>query len=77
VRDIHEIFTHINELIGEQGDALEHVEENLQSSEQATRNAAEQLRKARDAQDSARRNQILLIMAVVIVVGIIVAVLTA
>lgn len=77
VRDINEIFSHIHELVGEQGEKLSHVEENLQDSERSTRNASEQLRLAREAQDRSRRNQVVLLLIVVVVVGIIVAVLTA
>jgi hypothetical protein len=77
VRDIHEIFGHINELVGEQGDKLQVVDDHISASERATRNAAEQLRQARDAQDRSRRNQVILLIVVIIVVGIVIAVMTS
>lgn len=77
VKDIHEIFFHINLLLGEQGEKLDVVEDNINASERATKNAADQLRQARESQDSNRRNQIIIFLIVVIVVGIVVAVMTA
>ncbi len=75
VRDIHEIFVHINELVGEQGDKLQIVDDQVNASEQATRSAAEQLQMARDAQDKSRRNQVLLLIIVIVVVGFVIAVM--
>ncbi|CUE76151.1 SNARE protein, putative [Bodo saltans] len=77
VRDIHEIFVHINELVGEQGGQLEIIDSQVAASESATRNAADQLRMARDAQDKSRRNQVVLLIIVVIIVGLVIAVMVS
>jgi hypothetical protein len=77
VRDIHEIFLHINELVGEQGSQLEVIDGQIAASEAATRSAANQLRMARDAQDKSRRNQVVLLVIVIVVVGLVVAVMAS
>lgn len=65
VRDINEIFQHINEMVNDQGVQLDVVEGNLSTAERATRNATDQLRRAQQYQQSSSRNQLLLIFVIV------------
>ena len=77
VRDINEIFHHIHDLVGEQGAALEVVDEQTDAALQSTKNATEQLRQAAKASDQSRRQQVCLLFAFFIVLAVIVAVLSA
>ncbi|KAG5497201.1 hypothetical protein JIQ42_03681 [Leishmania sp. Namibia] len=68
VRDIHEIFQHINGMVNEQGEQLEIVENNLSAAERATRNASQHLRRAQQYQTTSSRNKILFICMVIMLV---------
>lgn len=65
VRDIYEIFEHINEMVGEQGVQLEIVDANVSTAERATGNASRQLQLAQRYQESSCRNKALLIFVLV------------
>ncbi|AYU80493.1 QA-SNARE protein [Leishmania donovani] len=74
VRDIHEIFQHINGMVNEQGEQLDIVENNLSSAERATRNASQHLRRAQQYQATSSRNKILficmMIMLAIVSIGL-------
>lgn len=72
VKDINEIFQHINEMMGDQGAKLEIVDSNLTAAENATRGGNQQLRKAQQYQETTSRNKVLflfLILTIVFVFG--------
>ena len=77
VKDIHDIFQHIHELVGEQGEKLDEVEEDLQKTEASTRQAADQLRLAKEAADKSTQHRILIILLVVLFLGAIIYVMLA
>lgn len=77
VKDIHDIFQHIHELVEEQGEKLDEVEGDLLKTEESTRQAAEQLRMAKDAADRSTQHRILIILLVVLFIGAIVYVMLA
>ncbi|KAK7197663.1 putative QA-SNARE protein [Novymonas esmeraldas] len=68
VRDIHEIFQHINGMVNEQGEQLDVVDGNLSAAERATRNASQHLRRAQQYQTTSSRNKILFICMMVLLV---------
>jgi syntaxin 7 len=76
IHDINEIFQHINDLIGEQGEHLDLIEEQTSKAEEASRRAAEQLQKAQQQQRSNRMNQLFFLSAVIVVIIVIVAVMS-
>ena len=63
LEDIQEIFQHIHTLVGEQGEALEVIDENVTDAEARTRRGAEDLRKARSYQSDARRKWCIFVAA--------------
>lgn len=76
VRDIHEIFQHINGMVNEQGEQLEAVDNNLSAAERATRNASQHLQRARQYQTTSARNKMLfvcmMVMLVIVSLGLLV-----
>ncbi|CCW59531.1 unnamed protein product [Phytomonas sp. EM1] len=64
VKDIHEIFVNINEMVEEQGGQLETVNANVSASERATFNANENLRRAHQYQENSYSNKLLLIFVI-------------
>ncbi|KAG5490550.1 hypothetical protein JKF63_00670 [Porcisia hertigi] len=74
VRDIHEIFQHINGMVNDQGEQLEIVDNNLSTAERATRNASQHLRRAQQYQGTSNRNKFLficmMVMLAVVSVGL-------
>lgn len=75
VKDIKEIFQHINELVGEQGVTLDEVEQNVGRANVATRNGVNHLRQAQQHQDDSRRNKMCLIFIMVIVFLVVIGLL--
>lgn len=65
VRDINEIFQHINEMVDEQGVQLEVVDANLSAAERATRNANRHLSRAQQYQETSTRNKFLFVFVLV------------
>jgi DNA anti-recombination protein RmuC len=76
VRDIHEIFQHINGMVNEQGEQLDVVDNNISAAERATRNASQHLRRAQQYQTTSSRNKLLficmMIMLVIVSVGLLI-----
>lgn len=76
VRDIHEIFQHINGMVNEQGEQLDVVDNNISAAERATRNASQHLRRAQQYQTTSSRNKLLficmMIMLIIVSVGLII-----
>lgn len=76
VRDIHEIFQHINGMVNEQGEQLDVVDNNISAAERATRNASQHLRRAQQYQTTSSRNKLLfvcmMVMLVIVSVGLII-----
>lgn len=68
VKDINEIFQHINEMMGDQGAKLEIVDSNLTAAENATRSGNKQLRRAQHYQETTSRNKVLFIFLILMVV---------
>ncbi|KAG5473668.1 hypothetical protein LSCM1_04295 [Leishmania martiniquensis] len=68
VRDIHEIFQHINCMVNEQGEQLEIVDSNLSVAERATRNASQHLQRAQQYQTTSSRNKALFICMIIMLV---------
>ncbi|KPA80261.1 putative mitochondrial QA-SNARE protein [Leptomonas pyrrhocoris] len=76
VRDIHEIFQHINGMVNEQGEQLDVVDSNVSAAERATRNASQHLRRAQQYQTTSSRNKLLficmMVMLVIVCVGLLI-----
>ncbi|AAZ10588.1 syntaxin, putative [Trypanosoma equiperdum] len=68
VRDINELFNHINSLVAEQGVGLEIIEENVTRSSAATRNAVGHLQQARDSQQRSGRDKMFIFLIVVLMI---------
>lgn len=69
INDINEIFGHINELVGEQGDKLEHgIAIGIEDAERRTRQGAEALEQARQHNTSAQRRQLCMLISAVVLV---------
>lgn len=78
VKDINEIFGHINELVGEQGEKLEHgISIGIEDAERRTRQGAEALAEARQHNTSAQRRQMCMLITVVVLVLVVALVVTA
>ncbi|GET90263.1 syntaxin, putative [Leishmania tarentolae] len=77
VRDIHDIFQHINAMVHEQGEQLDIVENNLSSAERATRNASQHLHRAQQYQTTSSRNKMLficmMIMLAIVSIGLLIS----
>lgn len=67
VKDINEIFQHMNQLIGEQGVQLEMVDNNITRAEEATRRANQHLQQAHSYQESNCGNKALFILVLILV----------
>ncbi|CCW67480.1 unnamed protein product [Phytomonas sp. Hart1] len=65
VKDIHEIFVHINEMVEEQGGQLETVNTNVSMAERATFNANENLRRAHQYQENSCNKKILMLFVII------------
>lgn len=76
VRDIHDIFQHINGLVNEQGEQLDLVDNNISAAERATHNASQHLRRAQQYQTTSSRNKLLficmIVMLAIVCVGLII-----
>lgn len=76
VRDIHEIFAHIHEMVDEQGTQLEVVDANLSAAERATQNANRHLRQAQQYQSTSSGNKYLLFFIAVMFVIVLLLLIT-
>ena len=78
VKDINEIFGHIHELVGEQGEKLEHgISIGIEDAERRTRQGAEALEQARQHNTSAQRRQMCMLISVIVLVLVVALVVTA
>eukprot|EP00744_Colponema_vietnamica_P010945 GILI01015406.1.p1 GENE.GILI01015406.1~~GILI01015406.1.p1 ORF type:complete len:188 (+),score=46.59 GILI01015406.1:230-793(+) len=77
VQDINEIFTHINELVGEQGEKLDTVAVNVESAEEKTRKGVENLREAAKHHRRNRFIQFSVVFIIIVFVAVVLAVMTA
>ena len=77
VTDINEIFQHINQLVGEQGEQLDTVAVNVENAEEKTRKGVENLREAQRQQRQTKCAQLAAFFVVFVFLAIVLAVLTA